>query len=171
MTTKNLNAMPTINLNFPARDRGRSFDHRPNEREQMSNIDWSHRDEWTANRYSHVCRVMVSRHTKNDEGENGWAVYAIVFPEHPLFPVLLAAHQAKTPYYRIQEVSDMPLHCCCSYFDAVDRAGKVISFKIGADYGHLHDDLYLRRNTADEVPGIFDDARLLLDHLMAKATP
>ena len=35
----------------------------------MSNIDWSHRDEWTANRYSSVCRVMVSRHTKNAEGE------------------------------------------------------------------------------------------------------
>lgn len=137
----------------------------------MTDIDWKHRDEWTANRHSNVCRVQVSRHTKNDEGENGWAVYALVFPDHPLFPVLLAAHQAKTPYYDIPEVSAMPLHCGCSYFDAIESEGKVVSFKVGCDYSHLHDARYERSSKPDAVPDVFDDARILLERLLAKVNP
>lgn len=149
---------PGVNADGRRHDRaGHTITHR------LADREWAHRDEWVTNRDSNVFRVMVSRHNKQDG--NGWAVYAIIFPEHRLFRALLAAHQAGTPYYEVEAITSMPLHGGCSYFKAVCEDGNVVSFKVGGDYSHYHDDLFLDMATAEHATTVFYDAAELAKHL------
>lgn len=132
---------------------------------------WEKRDVWT--RRERTFDVEVSRHESQpslsglamDEGPHRWAVYAYVYPEHPLFKTL----DANGGIWQ-QSVGHLPLHCGCSLFRTHRREdGTITSFQIGADYHHLGDDWYTHLATKEDAGAVFSDAEELAKVLAAPA--
>jgi len=132
---------------------------------------WDKKDEWWKKGNGHL--VVVKRHSIqpsnyiNDisDGLNRWAVYAYIYPDHPMF----SQFDKNGPMY--QEAANLlPLHGGPSYFEAHEHDGKVTSYQIGADYNHLHDNRFTHIDTPEDVGGIghfevFIDAENLFEFL------
>ena len=123
-------------------------------------------DEWTT--WGNHCCVVVRKHTRSScfgEGdENCWCVYGIVYKKHPIFERL----NIDLCYYQCPEIGKMPLRGGCTYFQKIKtwRDGEeCVSYKIGCDYSHLHDDRFAKMKTKDGAREVFDDALYLLNYL------
>ena len=140
--------------------------------------EWSHKDTWTASakRNGHTCVVEVKRHTKEwvkrhgeagnpyFEGENGWCMYAWIYPEHPLF---VRIDSSKTEWEN-EAIQGMPLHRGCTYFKPhFSPAKEITSYEIGCDYSHYRDDHFAHYATKEEAREIFDDADELMEWLLS----
>ena len=134
--------------------------------------DWEKRDVWT--KRERTFAVEVSHHEAPplrsglamDEGPHRWAVYAYVYPEHPLFKALDAnggIWQAATGH--------LPLHVGCSLFRTHRREdGAITSYQIGADYHHLYDEFYTHMATREDARLVFLDAEALCEALAASGS-
>lgn len=123
--------------------------------------DWKHKDEWSKRGKDFL--VVISRHEAhlNDpyEGPHRWAVYAYIYPAHAHF----AAFKGPDMW---QDATALGFHGMCSFLRYHhDEAGKVLSVQCGADYHHLHDDLFSDMATADEAYEVFWDADRLFETL------
>jgi len=139
---------------------------------------WNHKDEWR--KRGKYFYIVVSRHEVevigNDtsynvfrmhEGPHRWAVYAYIYPNHPLFKKFDSSERLSQP-----ATEDMPLHGGCSKIkyhvanDATqDYPATVTSIQVGADYHHDADEIYTNQATAEQDSTVFNDAQALFDWL------
>lgn len=140
--------------------------------------EWAHKDEWRLYGRDFVVTVEHRAEAPRDglfdqNGGHRWAVYAYVYPAHPLFSqfALRRLDGTKMVIYRSEDcLSDVPLHGGCSLVRPHhDAEGKVTSVQFGADYGHLHDARFSFRETF--YGEIKDDAEALFNHLAQMAAP
>ena len=143
--------------------------------------DWSHKDIWTARaeRNGRICVIEVSRHTKEwvgrqreagnpyidpFEDENGWCIYALIYPEHPLFALIDPSKKE----WENEAIQEMPLHGGCTYFvPHFSPAKEITSYEIGCDYSHYGDGHCAHYATKEEAQEIFDDADELMEWLLS----
>ena len=128
--------------------------------------EFDHKDEWRLSGNNFL--VTVTRHTVNipEEynfnilGQNRWAVYAYIYPEHKLFTLF-----DESVIY--QDASrDLPLHAGPSFLKFhYDKHGEKLSVQVGTDYNHLYDDQFSYYVTKDEASKVFNDAIELFEHL------
>lgn len=133
---------------------------------------WEHKDVWVK-RFGHKgFTIEVSRHGSYvDEfrgmGPNRWCVYVYVYPTHPFFKRIdedVAAPPDETGWKSAYPnmVGYLPLHCGCSFFHSHrDEKGKITAYQIGADYNHLHDEMYTHDSTKEDAGSVFADAEEL----------
>jgi len=102
----------------------------------------------------------------DSEGPYRWAVYAYIYPKHPLF----GEFELDSIYQ--EQTSRMPFHGGCSYLRhhlMMSDAIEITSVQVGADYNHLHDDYYTRvsPDEADNVEyfQVWKDAEELFVYL------
>lgn len=132
---------------------------------------WDHKDEWR--KTGNNCRVVVSRHNgyydTGRKGVNRWAVYAWIYPPHPLF----AKFDGTNDCYQ-NGIDDMPFHGDITLLryhrGDSDKITEVTAIQVGADYDHLYDERYSFISTKDEAGDIFTDADLLLSWLNIKGS-
>lgn len=100
----------------------------------------------------------------DSEGPHRWCVYAYIYPSHPLF----AKIDPKGGMFQDQ-LAVLGLHAYPSLFRVnIDEVnGKTNSYKVGADYHHLHDTPYTRMATPEEAWTVFRDAQDTFDTLQA----
>ena len=111
--------------------------------------------------------IEVSKHLEivheeiKREGPNRWCVYAYIYTNHPLFKKIKG-----TDIFQ-ESLSGIPFHKGCTYVEQkIEPINKEIcSYKIGADYHHLHDDEYTYMNNGNEAEQVFDDAERLAMYL------
>lgn len=128
-------------------------------------MDWNHKDEWRKPGKDFL--VTVTRHTSSpsvidlDEGPNRWAVYAYIYPKHPLFGTFDGEH-----IYQ-QATESLPFHCGCSFVRKhLSADGVVQSYQAGADYHHYGDEHFTHFATKEEAHEVFIDAEMLFNRLM-----
>lgn len=120
--------------------------------------NWKHLDLWRLHGKNFA--VEVSRHTKDycapGEGQNGWCVYAYIYPDHPHFKKFDGDSHGQAA------ACDMPLHGGPTYL-RYHRAddGTVCSIKVGCDYSHLYDERYSYHETMEDAITQFHDAEKL----------
>jgi hypothetical protein len=89
--------------------------------------------------------------------EYHWNVYVHIFPEHPLFNLVV-----KEDLYDYG--IDLPLHCGSSYHRwDYDASGAVIAKHIGSDYMHYCDARFGKYKTKEEAWKVFQDADELIE--------
>lgn len=123
---------------------------------------WKHKDEWKLQAAT-FC-IIVSRHSgtplDSTEGENMWAVYAYIYPDHPHFGTF-----KKKDIFQ-DATRGLPLHWGCTFIKHhMNEDGKITSVQVGADYHHLYDSHYTHYKTQDDASEVFSDAQELFDHL------
>ena len=126
--------------------------------------EWKHKDEWHKRGKDFL--VVVSRHSVSvDEygGPNRWAVYAYIYPDHPIF------NSFDGPDMFQYAASTMPLHGGCSFLRYPMYKSVITSVKVGADYNHLYDDNFGYYETKDEAYEVFNDAAQLFQWLLIRA--
>lgn len=132
-------------------------------------IPWTHKDEWR--KAGDGFQIVVTRHSDDSidathespfsyEGPNRWAVYAYVYPQHPLFAEFDGTKMIQPA------TSKLHLHAYCSYlkYHYSDREN-ISSVQVGADYHHLNDDRYTFMETCTEASEVFNDAEILYNQL------
>lgn len=124
---------------------------------------WSKKDLWKRQSASFV--VEVSRHTVKSsmdpyEGENRWAVYAYIYPNHRLFERFDGDSMFQ------DATACLPLHGGPSYL-RINRnnKGEIASYQVGADYHHIHDDRFTHYADEKDAYQVFSDADKLFAHL------
>lgn len=131
------------------------------EREVKQESDWAHKDVWS--RRADTFSVEVCRHSVDSElraGPHRWAVYAYIYPPHPLFDAIDPERGAWQP-----DLLDIPLHRLPSYWKVWQDAGEITSYQIGADYAHEGDDHYTIAATKYQAGSVFHDADQLFEWL------
>lgn len=133
-------------------------------KEREEKLNWAHKDEWRV--FGDNFCITITRHSgtpiDRSEGRNKWAVYAYVYPEHPLFDELKDKDMFTT---------GLPFHCGGSFFQKHESEGKITAIQVGADYNHLHDAHYTHYVTREDAGEIFEDAEELFKHLQEIAVP
>lgn len=123
---------------------------------------WDHKDEWR--RQGKHFLVSVTRHfapvCRPDQGPHRWAVYAFIYPNHPLFDTFHGEEM-------FQPASNaLPLHWGPTFLrQHRGDDGQICSIQVGADYNHLHDDRFCDYATADDAIEVFNDADELFEYL------
>lgn len=131
---------------------------------------WEHKDEWWKRGKDFLVVVKHSaRPTLEDmgicfdsEGPHLWNVYAYIYPNHKLFP----SFDPEGEMFQ-DATQSFPLHCGCTFFEAHERDGKVISYQIGSDYNHIYDTRFSRSEPPEDVENfeVFRDAQELYEWL------
>ena len=131
---------------------------------------WRHVEHW--HREGPDFFIRVSHHTRgtwrealpfgsDPDGGQLWCVYAFIYPNHPHF----AAFDGTEDMWQ-EATYAMPLHGGCTFCELhCGPDGKQLSYQVGADYSHLHDDHFTRMRTPDEAAAVFRDAEKLFDWL------
>ena len=124
--------------------------------------NWDHKDEWR--RRGKDFLVSISRHNgyaSMDEGRglNRWAVYAYIYPKHPLFKTFVGDDMFQ------DAAQKLPLHGGVSFLEWHHKDGVPCSVQVGADYDHLHDQNFTHYATAEEAQEVFIDANHLFNYL------
>jgi len=128
--------------------------------------NWDRKDEWR--RLGTDFLVSVSRHNGyvakgDDRGINRWAVYAYIYPNHPLFKTFTGDDMFQ------DAAQKLPLHGGCmggvSFLEWHHKDGKPCSVQVGGDYDHLHDRCFTHYATAEEAGEVFQDADRLFNYL------
>ena len=126
---------------------------------------WEHKEEWWKKGKEYL--VVVRRHRavvpdKFNLGHHRWAVYAYIYPDHPLFG------NFQGPEMFQPAANSLPLHCGPSLLTwHYKDDGKATSVQIGADYSHLHDEHFAFCETPEDASEVFTDAENLFSHLEA----
>jgi hypothetical protein len=122
---------------------------------------WTHKDEWK--RQGDTFCIVISRHegTPIDftEGIHRWAIYAYIYPKHPLFKEFDGEKMFQ------HATSILPLHWGCSFLRVHNNGKEITSYQVGCDYHHLHDSHYTHYRTKDDASEVFFDADELFDFL------
>lgn len=92
---------------------------------------------------------------------NRWAVYAYIYPNHPLFKTF-------SGWDMFQEAAcKLPLHAGPSYIRwHMDKENKPCSIQVGADYNHSGDDKFSYYDAGDVPREVCKDAEQLYQHLL-----
>lgn len=131
----------------------------------MSIRDWSHKDEWKRSGRNYL--VSVSRHSVerieeaacfDSEGPHRWAVYAYVYPNHPLFPRF-------NPEAGIHGQPSLPGHWYASFFRAHHDKDGITAYQLGWDYNHDGDWMFTQMETSSDAFEVFADAERLFTEL------
>ncbi len=131
-------------------------DHRPSPGPWDKHTLWRRRDEGGF-------LVEVS-HTDRC-GQNHWALYAYIYAGHPLF-TRFDGEGLWQP-----ATNALPLHGGCTFLQAFrNNESTIVSWKVGCDYSHLHDECY-GMLSPDYAPDgqVFRDADILAACLTAMA--
>lgn len=127
---------------------------------------WEHQDRWIRREATFLVEVhhrTVDRGATGMGGPHRWAVYVYIYPNHPHF----AAFSGDRMFQDAATV--IPLHGGVSFLRwHTDRAGKPTSVQVGADYGHLHDEMFSFVEP-DHAEAVFADANELYEWMRAKA--
>lgn len=141
------------------------------------NINWQAKQIWRAPGGDFLIEVFKSETEKFfDErgyriggdpfdGGHRWYVYAYIYPGHPLF------NKFQPNGGMIQEATNLiQCHGYCSFFSPYydDNGNKIISYKVGWDYNHLHDNDFTHMTTKEEAWRVFMDAEHLFAQLEAE---
>ena len=81
------------------------------------------------------------------DGGNRWNVYLYVYPKSKFFQDI----DKDASMYQ-DAILPIPLHGGCTHFSQhCNTKGDVLSFRIGCDYAHLHDDHYSQMDYPDSI--------------------
>lgn len=134
-------------------------------------MDWRKKTTWIKDDNG-TYRVEVVHHTTQPSGDpepvNHWAVYAFIYPRHPLFARFTGKEmwQAAT--------SALPGHSYCSYLEKhTDDDGRVCSWQVGWDYGHDGDEQYANLSADQPHVVMYDAGQIIatLEEMKPEATP
>lgn len=129
-------------------------------------VQWSHKDEWKYQ--TRHFTVVVSRHCVSvpewvgvgQDGGNRWCVYAYIYPTHWLFSRFDESESISQDAAR-----ELNMHGGASLVSYHQRADKVTSIQVGADYNHLGDNHYTFQSTKEDARSVFMDAADLISFL------
>lgn len=129
---------------------------------------WDRKEEWRLRHRDFLVTVEHRADAPSDglfgpHGGHRWAVYAYIYPKHPLFTAFAGASI-------FQEAAlGLPFHGGCSLVRYHNDGTTITSVQVGGDYGHLHDQ---RFSYVDAFDGeVKDDAEALFDYLAQMAAP
>lgn len=136
-------------------------------------VKWEHSQKWFTRIYSdrkQIAAVEVRRWSFKQpddpefDGEYVWNIYAMVWPEHPLFADLSAADNV----FECQAARDMEFHYGANFMKKTHGPdGAIICVEVGNDYNHYGDDWYRSCVTREDAASIFADAERLVAHLQS----
>lgn len=131
------------------------------------NKNWKHKDCWKLEGLNFL--VEITRHeaerpdADSGEGPHWWAVYACIYPSHPLFAAFIHNGGIFQP-----ATAGLPLHCGRTYHHChASSGGRYLSHQVGSDYHHLYSQRFTDYATREEAVEVFSDAEKLFDHLSA----
>jgi hypothetical protein len=133
--------------------------------------EWTRKDIW--NRQHKAFSVQVSRHQVeaiqeggcyDQEGLHRWAVYAFVYPSHPLF-------ERFDTNKGMWDQPNLPGHSYVSFFKTHrNDSGATTSYQVGWDYNHDGDWRFTELASEAEAYEVFRDAEELFQYLANRVT-
>lgn len=127
-------------------------------------MTWEYKEEWWQRGKNFL--VVVKRFSVDVRpdvpyaGPHRWAVYAFIYPGHPMFPEFSGRDMWQPA------ATALPLHGGPSLLRwHYNDDGTPSSVQVGADYNHLHDTHFTTYATKVEAAEVFSDAEELFEHL------
>lgn len=123
------------------------------------------KDEWWRrgkNILIQVKRSDVTPYAVEDGGQR-WCIYAFIYPGHPYF----TEFAAEDGNMMQPAAAAMPCHSYASFFrvHSEHQSGKVVSYQVGWDFNHLHDERFTHFTSPGEASEVFSCADSLYDWL------